>query len=110
MQTPTLDDRRQNTLGGSYMEEPMYFFVGDTAHPDDFTGCTVVGGIYRNSKLVLALDSYVTVVNNPATVSINVPSAVMSDLGVGIFTVMLWLNTTGGKQPLVGYALEQSAP
>jgi len=111
METPTLNDRRQTTLGGSYLEETLYFFVGDTATPDNFTGCTVVGGIYRNSKLVQALDAYVTVVNNPASVSINVPAAQMVALGVGVFTVMLWLNTvSGSKQPLVGYALEQSAP
>ena len=114
MQTPTLPDVLSTRLGADYIEEPFAFFVGATDSPDDFTGCSIIGGIYLDGALVLDLSSEsgrTTIVNTPAQVNIAVAAADMTPLGTGTFKVSLSLVTpTPQTQDLLNYSLKVAGP
>lgn len=110
MQSPIITDVLSSPLGGDWIEEPLYFFVGALSVPDNFTGCTVVGGLYLNGALKLDLAPYCTLVSSPAAVMISAPKAAMIPLGCAVFQCNLWLQTLTQLQPLIAFAFEQTQP
>ena len=110
MQTPTMTDQLSTRMGVDWLEEPFFFFVGETSVADSFTGCSVSGGVYLNGVQRVDLGSLTTgytVITLPNRVDIRVPAAVIEGLGPGVYSVALALVTgTGQTQDLVDFSLK----
>lgn len=93
---------------GDWLPAPIPYFVGNTATPDNFTGCSVVGALYQGPTLVLDMASVTgrTSLNNyPAQLNIQVAAADMVKLIPGDYRLVLGLLVPSGRiQPLLTWA------
>jgi len=113
VQTPVIDDVFSTRLGVDWIEEPLRFYVGNTDTLDDFTGCTLAGGIYNRGTLVLDMSTGTsrTSITLPSTVNISVPAADIASVGPGNYIVALALVTpANGTQDLVSFTLQVNEP
>ena len=115
MQTPTITDLLSTRLGADWLEEPLAFYVGSGGSLDNFSGCSIAGGIYLNGKLILdmstAANPTYAAITQPNIINIAVPAAAMNLLGAGVFRVSLSLITAGGQlQDLINFGLEVVSP
>lgn len=117
MDAPNITDRLVARLSADWLEEPFNFFVGDLSTPDDFTGCSITGGLFRNGVLLVDLASAggrTVITDTPASVSIRCPlSALVTPAGPGpgTYSLALSLVTPGGDvQDLIGAVVELVLP
>ena len=75
--------------------EPFLFGVGTIANLDNFTGCTITGGLYQNGVLVAPMTTANgrVIVTLPALVSLHLPLAAVSALPLGQLRGLFQLNT-----------------
>ena len=94
-----------------WREEPLVFAVGSIATLDDFTGCSIIGGLYVDGTLVLDMNSTSTTrtaISLPSTVNISVLlvdiTALVASASGGLRDYQLSLvlvTASAAKQPLV---------
>lgn len=109
MQTPYLTEQLSTRMGADWLEEPFFFFVGDTGTPDDFTGCSITGGVYLGPtlKIDLSTASGYTLLSLPNRIDIRVPQSQIDAIGPGVYSVALSLVTLVGEtQDLLGFQLK----
>ena len=112
MQTPVINETVSTRIGVDWLMEPLVFAVGAQTTLDNFSGCSLVGGIYLNGTLVLDLTaSGRATIAAPSTVNIAVAAADIGKLGPGLYMISLGLVTASGStQDLVNFPLQIVLP
>lgn len=100
-------------LNADCLEQPWVFAVGNQTTLDDFTGCSIIGGLFVDGvqQLDLASGTARTVITLPSTVSLKIPQADVALLPIRDYQLSLVLVTGGGaKQPLLVGTLKVQNP